>query len=164
MADSTAASYRTGRSSLANEDKTLLGYEKGQNQDDGESDWEENGLMLTSRTVAPRPLTTRDWFCLVLLMTVVSSLAATVGYMFNKTCTEQQCVRMTSSYCEYTRRTLGISAVWRPHTNLAIPAPLLKLVEYHDYQFEAELGVENAYKGHPRPELDAAWERIGASR
>ncbi|KAF2206317.1 hypothetical protein CERZMDRAFT_28061, partial [Cercospora zeae-maydis SCOH1-5] len=53
-------------------------------------------------------------------------------------CTEKQCVRMTSSY-----------------------SPLLEAVEYYDYQFEAELGAENVFKGHPRPELDEAWERVG---
>lgn len=42
-------------------------------------------------------------------------------------------------------------------------APLLEAVEIYDYQFEAELGAENVYKGHPRPELDAVWERVGRS-
>lgn len=42
-------------------------------------------------------------------------------------------------------------------------APLLEAVEYYDYQFEAELSAQNVYKGHPRPELDAAWERVGRS-
>ncbi|KAK0724427.1 hypothetical protein B0H67DRAFT_470751, partial [Lasiosphaeris hirsuta] len=34
-------------------------------------------------------------------------------------------------------------------------------VEYSDLQFEAELGAQNGYKGHPRPELDKLWDRIG---
>jgi len=46
---------------------------------------------------------------------------------------------------------------------LTFTAPLLEAVEYYDYQFEAELGAENIYKGHPRPELDIAWDRIGKS-
>ncbi|GAB7354865.1 hypothetical protein MBLNU459_g5512t1 [Dothideomycetes sp. NU459] len=40
-------------------------------------------------------------------------------------------------------------------------APLLDAVEYYDYQFQAELGTTNVYKGHPRPELDKVWDRIG---
>jgi len=40
-------------------------------------------------------------------------------------------------------------------------SPLLEAVELIDYQFEAELGAQNVYKGHPRPELDVAWERVG---
>ncbi|OIW27028.1 hypothetical protein CONLIGDRAFT_647147 [Coniochaeta ligniaria NRRL 30616] len=124
-------------SSLDSEDKTFLGYHD-RSDEDTDSTYNEETVSQPPRRLIPLPSDVRAWFLLVLSVSIASFLSAGFGYWLRKGCTEKECVRMTSSY-----------------------SPLLDVVEYYDYQFEAELGTENVYKGHPRPELDEVWERIG---
>jgi hypothetical protein len=84
--------------------------------------------------------------------------AEPLGYFAGPRCTELQCIKMTSSYCG----SLLIKILTTTYQHCT--APLLEAVELYDYQFEAELGTENGYKGYPRPELDALWTRAGMSQ
>jgi len=93
------------------------------------------------RRLVPRPSTLRGWALLVVVVALAWVLGGAVGFWYataQKSCTVLECVKMTSAY-----------------------SPLLEQVEYHDYQFHGDLSDTNVFKGHPRPELDAAWERLG---
>ncbi|KAI0123234.1 hypothetical protein BJ170DRAFT_675069 [Xylariales sp. AK1849] len=125
------------QSFAAEEHKELLGYED-TTEDASESGWARNAVSTHPRALIPRPTTIRGWITLSLSMLLGVVLAVAAGFFSRPRCTVRECVWMTSSY-----------------------SPLLDLVKYHDYQFEAELGAKNIYKGHPRPELDEAWHRVG---
>ncbi|KAB8237446.1 oxidase ustYa family protein [Aspergillus alliaceus] len=79
---------------------------------------------------------------ILLLIVVFASLLLGFGtnelYRHNKL-SEAQCTQMLSGY-----------------------SPALEAVEYIDYQFQGEFSDSNVYKGRPRPELDAAWDRASA--
>ncbi|PPJ52548.1 hypothetical protein CBER1_11060 [Cercospora berteroae] len=119
------------------EKKKLLAYCH-QNEEDREAKC--NGRMASPSSPVPKPrrVFTMQWLAFSVVFVISTTLGGMLGYGLNNECTEKQCVRMTSSY-----------------------SPLLEAVEYYDYQFQAELGAENVFKGHPRPELDEAWERVG---
>lgn len=165
MAHFRASSPKPVRSSIDAENQKLMGYEgNGDSSSDSESVWNPDDNFRPSRRAIPTPSSLKGWLFLLLLVIATSSLAATLAYTFKPRCTEQECVRMTSSYCKYQNiHRSNCCSPGQPFIDLATTAPLLEAVEYRDYQFEAELGVENVYKGHPRPELDAAWTRVGKS-
>ncbi|KZM21317.1 hypothetical protein ST47_g7533 [Ascochyta rabiei] len=117
------------------ESKKLLGYDDKIHEDE-ESEWSEEITTYRKRLI-PTPRTIVGWMYLCITLSLTMMLGGLIGYTSRK-CSVRECISMTSSY-----------------------SPLLDVVELYDYQFEAELGTENAYKGHPRPELDALWERIG---
>lgn len=92
------------------------------------------------RRLVPTPLTLRGWALLIATVVLAWALGGMVGFWYataQSSCTVLECVKMTSSY-----------------------SPLLEHVEYHDYQFQGDLSDTNVFKGHPRPELDAAWDRV----
>ncbi|KAJ5754098.1 uncharacterized protein N7511_008251 [Penicillium nucicola] len=125
------------QSSDVSEHRNLLGaYD--QLEDKSEEEWVgDERLPRRTRKVIPRPATAKGWVLLGFLVTTVMGLGAVLGFSLKRAST-LECVRMSSSY-----------------------SPLLESVEYYDLEFQAELGVQNEYKGHPRPELDAMWNRIG---
>jgi hypothetical protein len=49
-----------------------------------------------------------------------------------------------------------------PANSLTHVAPILEAVEYETVRFDGAFAHKNVYKGDPRPELDAAWDRIEA--
>jgi len=79
---------------VAAEHKKLLGYE-----DDSESVWTGDDVLPKSRKLIPKPSTARGWVFLGLLMALSWFLGGSLGYLSRSGCTEQECVRMTSSYC-----------------------------------------------------------------
>ncbi|KAK5989899.1 hypothetical protein PT974_08162 [Cladobotryum mycophilum] len=103
----------------------------------GYYDRSEDDLESTSLST-PTVSTVRRWISLSLQIISIMFVGGVLGYALRPGCTERERIRMTSSY-----------------------SPMLEAVELYDYQFEAELDAENVYKEHPRPELDAAWQRVG---
>ncbi|KAK0760705.1 hypothetical protein N5P37_006902 [Trichoderma harzianum] len=136
----TASRAEKGRPSLEAENKKLLGYyDRLEDELDSTSTWiGEDDTPRRSRKWRPNSATVWRWAIISLQIICSVLVGAALGYVLKPGCTELECVRMTSSY-----------------------SPLLEAVEYYDYQFEAELDAENVYKGHPRPELDEAWTRVG---
>ncbi|KAJ4856547.1 hypothetical protein T069G_09915 [Trichoderma breve] len=136
----SASSAEKGRSSLEAENKKLLGYyDRPEDELDSTSTWiGEDDAPRRPRKWKPSSTTVWRWAITSLQIICSVLVGAAIGYVLKPGCTELECVRMTSSY-----------------------SPLLEAVEYYDYQFEAELDAENVYKGHPRPELDETWTRVG---
>jgi hypothetical protein len=102
MAGDSASPIQNDFLSPEVENKKLLG-----NYDDCEEDselawtWTGKGVLVQSRKMIPRPSTMRGWIVLSLLVAVALFLGAAFGYLSKSGCTEQQCIRMTSSYCEW---------------------------------------------------------------
>ena len=98
MATDKESHTEDSRPSLQVEHNKLLGYYDG-GEDDSELTWTEDDGIRQSKKLIPKPSTARGWIFFGLVVTVTSFLAGAIGYLLKPRCTEQECIRMTSSYC-----------------------------------------------------------------
>lgn len=103
MAVSTASGTEKSRLSLEAEDKKLLGYsDRSEDELEMTSTYtEEDDPSRRSKKLIPSSSTVRRWISLSLQIICIMFVGGVLGYVLRPGCTEQECIRMTSSYCKW---------------------------------------------------------------